>query len=280
MSKGGDDTVAWTKPLKGIRAVLRPIVRLCLRRATTIQDFVRVAKAVFLEVAEEELRLRGDKVNISRLSVLTGIDRKEIMRLNSEGQPELEEPGSLYGRVMAMWRHSRRFQTKSGAPRVLTLEGDDSEFRELVRLVSASISPGTVLYELEKLGQVQRTKNGLKLLRDAAPLATDHYKGDLLLGSEIETLSDTIEENVKRDTAVGHHQLRTEYDNILQRELPQIRMWFLEEGKLFHRRVREFLSKFDLDVSPRKNEEKAGAKVVFSSFSWTTEAEEPEDEIL
>ena len=119
--------VTWTKQLKGVRAVLRPVIRLCLRRTTTIQDFVRVAKAVYLEVAEEELENRGDKVNISRLSVLTGIDRKEIMRLRKDGQPELEEPGSLYGRVMAMWRHSARFQTKSGAPRVLTLEGEDSE---------------------------------------------------------------------------------------------------------------------------------------------------------
>jgi hypothetical protein len=48
-------------------------------------------------------------------------------------------------------------------------------------------------------------------------------------------------------------------------------VWFLTEGKKFHRRARAFLSRFDRDVHPRDERGgSAGAKVAVTMFSLTS----------
>ena len=69
----------------------------------------------------------------------------------------------MISRVVAQWENDRRFLTQAGKPRVLSCDEDDSEFSELVRLVSKDLHPGTVLFELERSGIVERSKRGVRL---------------------------------------------------------------------------------------------------------------------
>ena len=56
-----------------IRAMLRPVIRLCLKHSLHIQDIIESAKLVFLEMAEVEMEKAGEKVSGCRLSTTTGI---------------------------------------------------------------------------------------------------------------------------------------------------------------------------------------------------------------
>lgn len=53
----------------------------------------------------------------------------------------------------------------------------------------------------------------------------------------------------------------TEYDNVCLDELPKVKEWLLKEGTKFHKKARDFISKYDLDVTP--NDKKIGGGHVF-----------------
>jgi hypothetical protein len=64
--------------------------------------------------------------------------------------------------------------------------------------------------------------------------------------------------------------IHTEYDNVPTKDLPKIRAWLLDQGKAFHRRAREYLSRFDRDVSRTSSESDSGSgRVIVTAFSWT-----------
>ncbi|MCB0344212.1 MAG: hypothetical protein KDD66_03810 [Bdellovibrionales bacterium] len=255
-----------------IQFLLRPIVRFCLRRAHSIQDFMEAAKIVFVDIAAEELKRAEERVNVSRLSVLTGLYRKDVTRIYKEQQTGHSEPQSLSGRVIGQWRHDKRFLNKSGQPRVLGTKGEKSEFRQLVQTVSKNINPGTVLFELERMGSIERTPNGVKLVRQMPGFGSNPSKGFELLSRDIQTLVDAVQENLLAKVRPSNLHIRTEYDNIAKEHLPTIRNWLIDEGKVFHRKTREYLSKFDKDINPELGDSTVGGgRVVVNAFSFTTE---------
>jgi hypothetical protein len=114
--------------------------------------YVNAARTHF--VPEESTTVTG-----SRLSLLTGLNRKEIKRL-TDGDPkpvEREEIVSHAAAVHAVWTSQRRFRDRTGAPRVLSRYTRDSKpsFDELVRSITTDHRPGAVLDELVRLGHVR-----------------------------------------------------------------------------------------------------------------------------
>lgn len=269
MVEGADHQIA-TLCLK---AILRPVVRFCLRQAYPIQTLYQIAKIVFLEEAERELRKSTEKINLSRLSVLSGLQRKELRTLAREKTTTPPEPLGLLARVIGQWQQDLRFKTKSGEARVLTYRGEQSDFVQLVRSVTTSEHPSTVLFELERVRAIEKTSKGVRLLRRGKGFKQDPEKGFYLLSEDLDTLIKSVEENLTTDKVVPNLHLHTEYDNIFETDLPAVREWLLEQGKTFHKQAREFVAKFDKDINPGRKEEKAGARVVLTAFSHTNQAD-------
>jgi hypothetical protein len=61
-------------------ALLRPIASVVLKCGMTWREFSELSKSVFVSVATDEFGIRGRPTNISRVSILTGISRKEVKR--------------------------------------------------------------------------------------------------------------------------------------------------------------------------------------------------------
>lgn len=257
-----------------LRSLLRPLVSFCIRRSYSIQDFIALTKRVFLDLAEEEIRKKSDKVNVSRLSVLTGLHRKEVARIYVDEMKPPEKPVSVLGRVIGLWQTNTRFTTKKGEPRILTFKGENSEFSELVRSISQNINPGTVLFELERMGAVVKSSLGLKLQRDVVSYAGDPRRGFELLARDMDGLMRAAECNLLEKYEIPHLHLHTEYDKISEKDVPKIKRWFVHEGKLFHKKARKFLSQFDSDINPSKTvvsqvQEEPTTRVVLGTFSMT-----------
>ena len=257
-----------------LRRLLRPTVRFLLRRSYTFQDFINLAKVVFVDVAKEEINAQGDKVNISRISMLTGLHRPDVRRIYREQTISDERSENILGRILIKWYHEPQYTTKAGHPRVLSYEGEDSEFRELVRSMTKNYSPGTVLSELERLEAVQRTSRGLKPLRPLLWTGADPGRGLEILSDDMETLFEAIEENLFSEPATPNLHIRTTYDNIFYRDLPRIRRWLVDEGKLFHQKVRNYLAQFDKDISVEHGDMRSGARVTVTAVSLTSSPEE------
>ena len=259
-----------------LRMLMRPFARYCIRHAHSFQEFVKLAKLTFIEVAAEEIRKTTDKVNPSRLSVMTGIYRREVTKIYKDKEEPSERQAGILGRVLLQWEQDPEFQDKSGAPKVLRYKGENSEFSALVEKVSKHVPSGRVLFELTRIGIATKTKQGLKLIRRLPGHRQDPRKGFELLGREIETVVRTAEENISGERGYDNLHIRTEFDNLVLEELPKIRSWLVEEGKQFHVKVRAYLSQFDKDIQSTaaiSDDKTAGGRVVVSLFGRASEKE-------
>lgn len=261
--------------LECVRLMLRPIVRLCLRRYVRLQDFIEISKVAFVDIAQEELEKSGDNVSASRITVVSGVHRKDVSRILAEGGP-VRVGANLITRVIAHWEQDKRFCTKAGKPKVLDCEGRESEFAELVKSVSAELNPYSVLYELERMGTVERSDKGLRLQQGSSVSPSSLKEGFAMLARDTEDLMEAVEDNLSGEFEPPNLHLRTEYDNILVDAVPKVRAWLIEEGSSLHRRARAFLSQYDKDVSP--SDKPGGIRVVLGAFSRVEQKDSTKNE--
>lgn len=143
-----------------LRRVLRPLVRLMLARGITYPYFAELAKALFVEVAERDFRIGDTLPTDSRVSLVSGVHRKEVNRLRQEHTGE--EPGapsvvSLGAQLVAVWLGTPAYQDAAGKPLPLARfarDGGAASFESLVAGVNSDIRPRVVLDEWLRLGVV------------------------------------------------------------------------------------------------------------------------------
>src|ERR1700739_2666625 len=115
--------------------LLRPLVRLCIRSGMTFPALAQLLRELFVSVAEHDFALEGKEQTDSRVSLLTGINRKEVARLRGAGAPVNETPATLSrtSAIMARWLAAPEFTDARGDPLLLprTAPGDAPSFEQL-----------------------------------------------------------------------------------------------------------------------------------------------------
>lgn len=152
--------------------VLRPLVKLLLHYGVTYPYLANLLKSIYLEVATREFQLVDKPQTDSRLSLLTGLHRKDVKRLaNSlESADNMPTVVSLGATLIARWSADPDYLDEFGQPRTLPrflTEGRVS-FESLVTGVNKDIRPRSVLDEWLRLGIVQMDKNNHVCLSSAA----------------------------------------------------------------------------------------------------------------
>jgi hypothetical protein len=161
--------------LASTQRALWPLVKLLLHRGVTYPSLAEVMKTVFIHVAQSEFPLQGKRETDSRVSLLTGIHRRDVKRLrdaarapeqrSTASMPTADEDGqavtateiSLSARVIAFWTGLPEYLDATGKPRPLArLARNDAEasFESLVRSVSKDIRPRALLDEWVRRGAV------------------------------------------------------------------------------------------------------------------------------
>jgi hypothetical protein len=149
-----------TSLLKALRHVMQPLVRLMLRKGVTYLVFADLLKEVFVEVADREFRLGEKAPSDSRISLLTGVHRKDVRRLRNTGDPAdsmLPENITFGAQLVNAWA-SAPFCNEAGQPQPLprlASVGGDRSFDALVAKVSTDIRARVVLDEWLRLGVVR-----------------------------------------------------------------------------------------------------------------------------
>jgi len=254
-----------TFPEKTLVSLLRPIVRLCLRRGLKIQEILETLKKTFLMVTEEDLIKQDSTVNISKLAVATGLHRRDVMRLWRDESPS-KTSSNLLVRIVGQWQKDYKF-SKKGKPNVLSCESEDSEFAFLVRSVTQDLSPYTVLFELERAGMIERIPTGIRLKAPVYRPSGDVNQGLEMLASDIEDLTRAVEYNVHGSPDILNLHVKTEYDNIPTTYLPELKKWVLEQGMEFHKKMREKISRYDRDMNKRLKGDGLG-RIAVGTFSF------------
>lgn len=144
--------------VRALRRVLRPLVRLMLAQGITYTYCCELLKGLFVDVAEKDFRIGQDAPTDSRVSLISGVHRKEVSRLRQELRQTTDTvPGvvSLGAQLVAVWLGTPRYLDEVGQPLPLARfasEGGELSFQSLVAGVNSDIRPRVVLDEWMRLG--------------------------------------------------------------------------------------------------------------------------------
>lgn len=147
--------------LPALKHVMRPLVRLMLKKGVSYTGFANLLKEIFVDVAEREFRLDDKPPTDSRISLLTGVHRKDVRRLRAKAAERaavLPEDISFGAHLVSVWLNHSPFCAEPGRPlplaRLASMGGECS-FDGLVAQVSKDIRARVVLDEWLRLGIVR-----------------------------------------------------------------------------------------------------------------------------
>ena len=150
--------------IQAIRGVLKPLVRFMLSQGLTYTILIDLFKAIYVEVALNEFKLEKKRQTDSRISLLTGVHRKDVKRLSEliEADAPPPENVTLGAQLVAKWIGQPNYVDKQGRPIPLTRgakEGGEKSFEALVASVSKDIRSRAILDEWLRLGIVHMDAN-------------------------------------------------------------------------------------------------------------------------
>jgi hypothetical protein len=253
--------------LESLSTILSPIVKFCILRSIKYQDFAETAKRIYVKAAQDDIKLRELESSTSKLSVITGLRRREIDRLLNI-QEDLPSDGILILRLIGQWTGDKRFQNNRGKPKALELEGNDSEFASLVKTVSRDINHRTLLFELERAGFIKRIGKKIHLVSSVYIPKENLRDGFSLLSSDIRDLIAAGNENIFSRAGPTNLHAKTVYDNVPLELESRIREWFLIFGGKVHKEVRKYLSQYDKDINKQMAKKAGRMRVVLGTFSY------------
>ena len=222
MSKGNPDNRAGGPPEALSRAVeklLRPLVGLLLEHGLTYIWLTGVLKRIYVDVADKEFALDGKKQTDSRITLLTGVHRKDVRRFRQSPLEEAPPPASVYlgAQLVALWTSDKRFLATGGIPKALPRQSrDDSgvSFEDLVTSVSKDIRPRAVLDEWMRLGVVEIDDSDRVHLKQEAFIPSQGFdEKAFYLGRNIHDHLAAARHNVQGNTS-PHMERGVYYDDL------------------------------------------------------------------
>ena len=195
--------------------LLRPLVRVLLRHGLAYDEFAELARRTYVAVAERDFALQGRKQTASRISVITGLNRKEVARLqalNAQGDAGADDMAKTMNRaakVVVGWMQEHA--ASGDAPAAL----DAEQFSALVRKHSGDMPTRAVLDELQHAGAVSVGGDGRYLLGSQryVPQASDPQRM-VLVGQHAADLLGAIDHNLTHPPEQAYLQRRVFADHI------------------------------------------------------------------
>jgi hypothetical protein len=159
---------------KALNRVMKPLVRLMLARGITYIQFSEWLKHIFVETAISDFALPDKATNDSRISILTGVHRKDVRRLREQIDQSVASLTpmnvNLGSQIVATWLANPLY-TQDNTPKViprLRKQGGDISFDGLAELVTKDVRARAILDELVRVGAVHVDDNDMvTLLTDA-----------------------------------------------------------------------------------------------------------------
>jgi len=250
--------------------LLRPLVRLLLHHSVPFETFADLARWVYVDVAEKDFALQNKKQTASRISVITGLNRKQVARLQEmtvEDNTGAIESFNRAEKVVTAWRHEYPKADSPSRAAPLALEGERS-FATLVKRYSGDMTARAVLDELLRVGVVRKLDNGEIELISKGTIVPDAENRQVLLANFGQDAADFIASVSHNVLASAEHKLfqrRAWSDNIPVEALAVSRDLARQHGQAALENFADQLSRFDRDVTP--NSEGTGrARVVLGIY--------------
>jgi Family of unknown function (DUF6502) len=235
---------------------LLPLVKRLLAAGVPFGQLEGRLRELFVEVAEAEFALPGRRQTDSRVSLLTGINRKEVRRIRAaeRGQRGPTSFGMNHATsLISRWLTDARTVDRRGRPRPLPYQAARGpSFMKLARAVTADLAPRVLLDELLRSGAAELRDGDVVALRSTAYVARSKPEETLrILEEDPRELIETILRNVFAEGDERLLQRKVYFDNLGSHAAAQVRAEMRREGERFLQRINGLLARYDRDRNPR-----------------------------
>lgn len=201
---------------KSVVSILRPMIRLLIRFEVTHLELSELVRQTYVEVADRHFAIDGEEMTISRVAVLTGLSKKEVVRLRNllnESTTSLKHKPNRAQRVVQGWLSDKDFLDRKRNPKVLAIKGEKFSFVTLVKRYSGDITYGAVLEELNHSGITnQPTIDSVALVNPAYIPHENDLDQVQILSTCVADLFTTAAGNIEADLADKLFQRQVTYN--------------------------------------------------------------------
>ncbi|HSC06430.1 MAG TPA: DUF6502 family protein [Steroidobacteraceae bacterium] len=232
---------------EGLGQILEPLVLVLLKSGVSWKEFADCGKAKFVQVATENFGIRDRPTNISRVSILTGLDRRDVRKIRRAGSSQPPQQSGFMSKptqVLDGWYHDAEFHDDKGRPRDLLIEGGSGSFAELVRRYAPGIPLVAMMKELRAAGTVTEVEGAkLRMLkRSYVPRALNENQ-IRLWSSVLKDMGVTWEHNLTRTAdEPSRFERRAINLKIDRKAVPAFQSFLEEQGMAFLERIDDWLS--------------------------------------
>ena len=173
-----------------------------------------LVRQTYVDVAESEFEIDGKRQTTARISVITGLNRKEVSRLRGQ-EPLSGNEHKRWNRaavVLGAWLRDEAFLDKKGDPLDLALEKDTPSFAELVKKHSGDMQPLAIADELLRVGAIEKVDGKLRMTTRGYVPGEDPESLIDILGLDTAELVESIDHNMQSDDKLM--QLKVLSDNV------------------------------------------------------------------
>ena len=242
--------------LKACRTLIKPVIKILLRNGISFREFLSLCKTEFVQTAEEEFGINNRPANISRIAIVTGLDRKEIKRIKEalansstdlntiEKHPKTDRAT----RVLAGWHTDSNYLDKHGKPLILPLSNSDNapNLTSLVRQYAGDVPTTTLIKELKRCGTIDEIEPNKwqALKRHYIPSFSDPESLERA-GTVIGDVSNTLYHNLYSPDKAPRFERRATSITIPTSEVPAFYELLAQEGQAFLVLVDNWLSEHE-----------------------------------
>lgn len=241
--------------LQTCRVLLRPLAVLLLKCGMTWREFAEVSKAVFIDAASRSFGIKGRPTNVSRVSILTGVSRKEVKRIRDQlAAPDAPLPNKTTDatRLLSGWHQDPQFLDAAGSPRVLPADGEGASFATLWQRYAGDVPLTSLRKELERVGAVSTLPDGsLRAERRYFMPVSFDPQWILNAGSMVRDLGASIAHNLDRAEQRRFIGRATNQD-MDPAAVPAFHAFVEQQGQAFLESVDQWLTAHQGERPPRR----------------------------
>lgn len=152
-----------------IKRVLEPLILLFVKYGVGYKVFDSIAKKIFVSVAAKNYGLRSNDTNISRISLMTGLTRKNVTLIKNQiinDEDYSLEMNATIAKLSNIWSSDTYFLDQKNCPLALEYNGNSPSFCDLVSKSKIDAPPKAVYIELERLCIIEKDLQGYISLKN------------------------------------------------------------------------------------------------------------------
>ncbi len=237
-----------------------PVVRILLRNGVTYRAFAELVKDVFVEVAAKDYGIAGRPTNITRIAILTGLDRKTVKLIREDHiaqKPRTRTAIDKITRVLSGWYTDPEFLDENKEPKPLSFCDDAPNLNTLLNRYGGDVQATAMLKELKRVKVVEEVSKGYWRAKQRSYIDSSASPEILLRAFlSLGDVADNIHHNlyIADEKVSKRFERRVSTPNIPQHLIPEFSDFLDKEGQTFLETLDAWLTAHEVDPEAIGNE--------------------------